>query len=223
MQAAHYIHVLWVFILGIAIVVVGLTIMLLLQSGMYTESFPEVGYDWTSISFMIMVLGLAIGGIGAIRGKRKLQMGLYTESPWFQDMQQKKDFTAPITPASPMPAREEPIAPPQTQMQQIQPRQPEPEKPKSFFDIQKQEVHEPVNEQEMLEEMTEIEHDIAPSDVIRIVVCPKCGLDNPEDHVFCSRCGKKLKSAEKKVKTKKAVKKKKEKKKARKPKKKAKK
>ena len=211
MQAGHYIHVLWVFIAGIALVIIGVSVMLIFEYGIYSDIFPEVGYSWQSISFVIMIMGLAIGGIGAIRGKRKLQGGLYDESPWFQDNYAQKNGKPKEAPAIPPQTGMSdqstlPVIQPKPEQQEQPAAQPE-EKLKDFYDMQKEEVHKPVNEAEILEEMNEIEHDIAPSDVVKIFVCPKCGFDNPEANIFCSKCGKKIQTKEHKEQGKKEIKK----------------
>lgn len=121
-------------------------------------------------SFVIMLAGLLVTGIGAIHGKRKLREIIiqeyekgpapaYTapgEGPKAEIPPQEK--TSPQTAETgQMPAEEAAIPDPAEQAPQTQ----EEEEPEA-------------------------------QRVIKVLICTKCGAENKERNIFCYHCGKKL-------------------------------
>ncbi len=185
MNTSFVIKSIWVFVLGVAVTVIGLY-CLLYRSDMGTSN-----------TFLIMLIGLFFTGAGSIYGKRKLSEG----EPVVSGPPQQKPFGFPPQtmqetpkPYTGYPPRETPPKPTGIQAEQK-------EAPTEEFLEIAEEAMEPEGEVREPVPGPAAERPLIPSEpaaksrdarIIKIVVCPNCGEENETKDKFCYNCGFRL-------------------------------
>ena len=175
-----YMQVVWMYIIGILIILFGMYMLM-------TNSDP--------MSFMVMLMGLAVSAIGSAHGRKMRTMEQFDaaqgtvpeqeqpEKPAAEDFVQQE--------SQPQPENNEP------QREDFAPRgQPMGEKMSGIMGLfKKKEPSEPLSREEIVHlEMEDIkEGKIVPAeaDVIELV-CPKCLAENESQNLFCFSCGNRL-------------------------------
>jgi ribosomal protein L40E len=206
MSKAFVLKSIWVFLLGVAVALIGL----------YCLVYRP---DLESNSFIIMLMGLFFTGAGSIYGKSKLKEG---ESLVSAPLQQPWEY--PYQPPQPQPqqtpqAREPSPAYPSgeaTARRMETPAKPGETPSEEFLEIAEDSIEtetpppqKPVTSRpsasvppENAAEKPDIpaRPRVGPSEpmVLKIVVCPNCGAENETRDRFCYNCGNKLKPEKKK-------------------------
>ncbi|MEM5871522.1 MAG: zinc ribbon domain-containing protein [Candidatus Aenigmatarchaeota archaeon] len=167
----------WLFLFGIVIAIIGLLCVI------YRK-------DMGANSFIVMLIGLFLTGIGSIYGKRKLR-GEMTVEPigerplQLHFLQQLREFGIPIekilSGAHEQQKPSEPIS--QT------PTQPSLSQPQPVF-------QQPKTQPKPIE--------VKEKQIIKIFLCPRCGAENEMTDRFCFKCGFNLEKVKKKRKFKKS-------------------
>jgi len=123
-------------------------------------------------SFLIMLVGLFFTGTGSIYGKKKLRGEYYmgTEEP-----EARKEKPRPVAGPEPeVPGENEEFLEEAEQAEEQRVERPEIETEKPVLET----THKPPEDEHVK--------------VIKVLVCPKCGMENQETDKFCYNCGKKL-------------------------------
>jgi hypothetical protein len=208
MDTVFVLKSIWVFLLGVAVSLIGLYTLL---------TRPDMG----SNPFIIMLMGLFFTGAGSIYGKKKLRGGYPPGSvppereqrglgypPFFQLPRRREQYPGE---APPEPreyyteAREEhveptaPSEPREVPMEAIEPREPrEPAETPSedFLEI----AEEKIGTETVAPSKTPVGIATKPKGgrILKIVVCPNCGAENETKDKFCYSCGFKIKPDKKK-------------------------
>lgn len=187
-MVGKYLQVIWLYIIGIVIIMAGVYLMLL-------NSGPA--------SFIVMLVGLGVAAMGAAHGKKMRMAGEFH----MEEFMGEREFGG-----GPMGAKavggSEPEAPPEAEGQETEQTEApkaeetvveeEPPMPRrggimSIFRRPRGMEEIPVTEIERIE-MEDIKSGkLVPTeaDVIELV-CPKCDAENDEKNFFCFDCGNKL-------------------------------
>jgi len=167
----------WIYFIGVIIIVIGIYIFA------FYPLLDFYGITGFILSFIIMLAGLLVTGIGAIHGKRKLRemiIAEYEEGP---------ASTYPATGEDPKTGAQP------TEPQPIETQSPEETSPQttetSQMPVKEAATPEPAEQIPKTEE-TESDYEPEAQRVIKVLLCPKCGAENKERNVFCYHCGKKL-------------------------------
>lgn len=151
-----YLSIIGLFVIGIIIVIAGVYYFI-------TSAAETFEYQ---LGIILMLIGLLVTGVGAIRGKRTMRsVGYFAQYP--------PGAPARPAPAQPRPAPETPPAgsepPTQTPAPRPTPSVPATQPAKAGAKPAK-----------------------TPEKVVKVLVCPKCGSENQVTDMFCFNCGKKL-------------------------------
>jgi ribosomal protein L40E len=147
-----YLSIIGLFVVGIIIVIAGVY---------YFITSPANTFEY-QLGIILMLVGLLVTGVGAIRGKRTMRsVGYFADYP-----PEAPPRSARPAPAQPMPAPEAPSQPPAPRPT---PSVPATQPAKAGTKPAK-----------------------APEKVVKVLVCPKCGSENQVTDMFCFNCGKKL-------------------------------
>ncbi|UCD02850.1 MAG: zinc ribbon domain-containing protein [Candidatus Aenigmatarchaeota archaeon] len=171
-----YMQVVWLYLIGLLIIIVGI-IMLVNSPG--------------PMSFVVMLVGLAVAAIGAAHGRKMRMTGQF-------DMDQMKEEGPPE-------GVDEKPQPEDFPQEEEAPPEEEPEEPKQvpsmgggfrrFLASFRRRQDEPLSEEEIMQlEIDDIkEGKIVPTeaDIIEFM-CPVCSAANEERNYFCFKCGNKL-------------------------------
>jgi len=169
------------FVIGLVIILVGFVLFFLEYLGQ-------------ELSFVIMLGGLLFATIGSMYGRKKL-MEEYGASPRPEQkpIQSRKSPQTLDELLKGIDGRRDETA------QEPEARQDNNEEVVSNYGYEQEEPMQPIHSEPMRNEQNEK----APSPttpyfkdfaqkVIKILICPKCGTENPENHIFCFKCGKKI-------------------------------
>jgi hypothetical protein len=173
-----------IFLIGVVIAVAGMVIYLF-----YPEIFGEMHRAY---SFVIMITGLLFVAVGAVKGKKKIA-----------DHRQNRDFFSQSMKTfyeeSAKKGKQD-----KTQRKEERP-QPAPEavpvKNRTLFGFSRSDKdNERPKEVEMPRQAGRFWGGSEGSNesgerVVKVYICPSCASENPENHMFCSNCGKRLKPA----------------------------
>lgn len=204
-MGVNVIKAIWLFMAGVVLITISLTLFFL-------------GHLDQQFSFIIMVTGLLLSGLGSIYGKRKMcaefdnvkpetAPQLMPANPTTQSssLQQLSAALAPKSKAAPPQAV--PVATQTTQIQQqpvVQPLakppvQPQPAQPQPQTQSMVQPKQDEANLISMQGQEKQMPLPPAPSTkVIKVYICPKCGEENAQMNVFCYHCGKKIQFSKRK-------------------------
>ncbi len=155
-----YLSIIGLFVIGVIIVIFGVYYFL-------TSAVESFEYQ---LGIVLMLIGLLVTGVGAIKGKRTMRsVGYFAQYP----------PGTPYRPVRPATSQEKPD--PESSAQPHAPR-PTPSAPAT----------QPAK-------ASPAKSAKAAEKVVKVLVCPKCGSENQVTDMFCFNCGKKLrpKSAKK--------------------------
>ena len=154
-----YTSVIGLFIAGVAVVIVGIYFFI-------TQGSDPFYFQMASV---IVIIGLLVVGIGAIKGRRTMRsVGYFAEYPperharLVQSVTERKSEELGRT--------EDSVTEAQGSGPSVRPTPSEPASAQPAKQSPGKEVK-----------------------VVRVLVCPKCGSDNKETDTYCYSCGKKLK------------------------------
>jgi ribosomal protein L40E len=157
-----YLSIMGMFLAGVIMVIIGVYFFLSYGSG--SANFQ--------IGLVVMLIGLLVTGVGAIRGKRNMRsVGYFAEYS-----QQQPTRQAPQMRAAPGPEGPETVPEPATEPRPPAERPTPTEPVKSGRTAAAPGPAAPA----------------AQARVIKVIICPKCGTENQETDTFCFSCGKKL-------------------------------
>lgn len=152
-----YLSIIGLFLIGVVIVIVGVYFFI-------TSAVESFEYQ---IGIVVMLIGLLVTGVGAIRGKRTMRsVGYFADYP-------PGTLARPPTRARPRPAPAASAAGPEF-------RSPV-SKPTPTVPATQLAKASPAKEAKPAEK------------VVKVLVCPKCGSESQVTDTFCFNCGKKLK------------------------------
>ena len=168
MDSKKYLKIAGLSITGFALVFIGLYMIAFLKSG--------------PTGFGLMMGGLLFSTIGGIYGKKKLMEGGegYQSAVDSRQIDQiKQNVVSQIKPSK----EADPPAQPPTQPEKPMPRQ-----------ALKQELRPApmIEEPEMAVQAPAA--DAVSSKPFKIMVCPSCDTENPPTNMYCSKCGKRLRT-----------------------------
>jgi hypothetical protein len=166
-----------IFLIGVVIAVAGMVIFLF-----YPEQFGEMHRAY---SFAIMITGLLFVAVGAVKGKKKIADHRQSRDFFSQSMKTFYEENAKKGKPEAKPAQET-----------------APVKNRTLFGFSRgdKDTNQP-REVEMPRQAGQFWGGGSQSGseggerVIKVYICPSCASENPEDHMFCSSCGKRLKPA----------------------------
>ena len=166
MGARKYLKVIWLYAVGLVLVF----------SGLYMIAFSSAG----PLGFELMIGGFFLCMIGGVYGKKKLMevdMAVEPVAAVSRQVEQiKQNVVSQLRPMEPAAVQPQEAVQPQAQPQ-VQAVQPAPL-------VQQPQAMEPEQEQPQLR-----------GGIIKVMVCPDCNTENSPQNMYCSNCGKKLRSA----------------------------
>ena len=168
----------WIYFIGVAIIIIGVYIFAFypeMEIVTFDSGFILTGFMF---SFVIMLAGLLVTGIGAIHGKRKLREIIIQE----YEKGPAPAYTAPGEGPKAESSPQEKTSPQTAETGQM------PVEGAATPDPVEQA---PQTQEEKPQEIREEEEPEAQR-VIKVLICTKCGAENKERNIFCYHCGKKL-------------------------------
>ncbi|MFH1364859.1 MAG: zinc-ribbon domain-containing protein [Candidatus Aenigmatarchaeota archaeon] len=198
----------WLFLIGVVVIIVGFFLFFL-------------EYLNQQYSFIIMLVGLLISGVGSVYGRKKIMGSGFEPKPEKHDEKpvETEEDIKELLKGIDSPRKVKPIQnlsqsqPPQQVTQQVvsQPRAANQEQ--SGSDIQ-QILNQHIQEYEKKKPEKPIQEEPEPQQivhpypyaqqqysstgynqqqrVIKVYICPKCGVENDQKNIFCYKCGKKI-------------------------------
>ena len=173
----QYFKILEMYIIGIFVVIIGIVILALA---------PQL----TAMSFVIMLIGLALSVIGAAQGRKRMLERSYQGS----DLLENVTGYIPEEHVEETEAKQETKSLKESLAQKISKISQKVSKPQE--QITPQQTQQNVFQGQSQPETQQVK-------VIKIMVCPKCGAENQLMNKYCYNCGNRLKPEEPKKHTKK--------------------
>ncbi len=177
-----YMQVVWLYVIGILIIFFGLYMLM-------TNSDP--------MSFMVMLMGLAVSAIGSAHGRKMRAMDQFGMEGGMQEREPAQKQPEEPRAEDFIPEEAQPEESEESPRGDFAPRgQPMSEKISGIMGIfRKKSPGEPLSKRDILHiEMDDIKGgSIVPAeaDVIELV-CPKCLAENESQNLFCFSCGNRL-------------------------------
>lgn len=152
----RYLSVIGLFIIGVVIVTAGVYFFL---------STGGEGFNY-QLGIVLMLIGLLVTGVGAIRGKRTMRsVGYFAQYP-------PESYMRPQAQAAARPATQPETTPVAYSAEPQPASRPTPASPATGTKAETKEKE--------------------PHPVVKVLVCPKCGSENQVTDIYCFSCGKKL-------------------------------